>query len=217
MAQILPLLSSKLGSLSFTELMRKYVLTPLGMNDTAFFDAISLDTFPLGYSVDGSTTPYAVPPGWPFFPAWYAAGGAVSTPKDMMTWLRFNMGRIDDSQDKALWNCLPKLQSPATNVLAFDEFQLGLSWYLSSTSDFPPAGAVWKDGEITGTNTFIEFLPWVSTGKPSEAGVFVLTNCDSMTLDNTEVVGAIANDVLLTMQGQEPPADKSKYPRIFGR
>ena len=214
-AQILPLFDTSLASLSFTELMSEFVLKPLGMSETFFFEGVSIDTFPQGYSFSGSSTPYAVAPGWPFFDAWYGAGGVVSTPKDMMTWLRFNMGLIDDKKDKALLNILPAVQSPATPVLAFNEYQLGLSWFLSPSSDFPPY--VWKDGEITGTNTFIQFLPWVDSGTPSEAGVFVLTNCDSLLLDGNEVVATIATDVLLTMQGITPPADKSNYPRVFGR
>ena len=214
-AQILPSFGSSQTLPLFPQLMREFILKPLGMSETFFFDGVSIDTFPQGYSFSGSSTPYAVAPGWPFFDAWYGAGGVVSTPKDMMTWLRFNMGLIDDKKDKALLNILPAVQSPATPVLAFNEYQLGLSWFLSPSSDFPPY--VWKDGEITGTNTFIQFLPWVDSGTPSEAGVFVLTNCDSLLLDGNEVVATIATDVLLTMQGITPPADKSNYPRVFGR
>ena len=216
MAQILPLFDASLASLSFAEMMSKFVLKPLGMNDTFFFQSVSIDTFPLGYSYSSKKSSFqAVAPGWAFFDAWYGAGGVVSTPEDMMTWLRFNMGLIDDKKDKTLRNILPAAQSPATQVLAYNTYKLGLSWFLSPPSDLPPG--VWKDGEITGTNTFIEFLPWVGTGQPSQAGVFVLTNCDNLLLDGNEVVATIATDVLLTMQGITPPADKSNYPRVFGR
>jgi len=216
-AQMLPLFDTSQVLPSFPRLMSKFVLNPLGMNNTFFYEGISIDTFPQGYSFYNSSTPYAVAPGWPFFDAWYGAGGVVSTPKDMMTWLRFNMGLIDDKNDRALWNVLPALQSQATNVLAFNTVNLGLGWFLSSPSIFPPGGLVWKDGDITGTNTYINFLPWVDTGKSSKAGVFVLTNCDSLQLGGIEVVATLANDVLLTMQGVTPPADKSNYPRVFGR
>jgi serine-type D-Ala-D-Ala carboxypeptidase/endopeptidase len=215
MAQILPLFDSRIGSLSFTQLMKDYVLKPLGMNDTGFFEGASLDTFPQGYSFSGSSTPYAVAAGWEFFDAWYGAGGVISTPQDMLTWLRFNMGLIE--KDKALWKCLPELQSPATSVIDPYGDSLGLGWFLTSEAQFPPGGAVWKDGEITGTNTYIMCLPWVDSGKPSQAGVFVMTNCDSLMLGGTEVVATIADDVLLTMQGVTPPSDKSNYRRVFGR
>jgi serine-type D-Ala-D-Ala carboxypeptidase/endopeptidase len=214
MAQIAPLFGS--GLRDFSTLMSKVVLDPLGMGNTFFFEDLSIDEFALGYSFY-TTPPQAVAPGWPGLSAYDGAGGVVSTPKDMMTWLRYNMGLIDTRKTKDLTALLPLLQSPATDVLAFGDYQLGLGWFLSSASIFPPNGAVFKDGEITGTNTFIEFLPWVETGKPSEAGVFVLTNCDSLQLGFNEVVATLANDVLLTMQGVTPPADKSTYPRVFGR
>ena len=95
--------------------------------------------------------------------------------------------------------------------------QLGLAWLLEPSTKYPREGAVWKDGELIGTNTYIIFLPWVDSDGPSEAGVFVMTNCDGLMLNNTQVVAAIANDVLLTMQGVTPPEDKSGYPRAFGR
>jgi serine-type D-Ala-D-Ala carboxypeptidase/endopeptidase len=215
-AQILPLLDSSKTLPLFPQLMNKFVLGPLGMNETFFFESVSIDTFAQGYSYYNSNSPYAVSAGWPFFDAWYGAGGVVSTPKDMLTWLRYNMGLIDDKIDKSLYKILSALQSPATSVKPPWGDSLGLGWFLTPSANFP-GGAVWKDGEITGTNTYVVFLPWVGTGKPSEAGVFVMTNCDSLLLNGVEVVAAIADDVLLTMQGITPPADKSNYPRAFGR
>jgi serine-type D-Ala-D-Ala carboxypeptidase/endopeptidase len=225
MAQILPLFQTSPALPDFTTLMSDYVLTPLGMNDTSFFENISIDEFALGYSYNGVKSPNPgnpVAPGWPFFDAWYGAGGVVSTPKDMLTWLRFNMGLIDVKADKSLFSCLPTLQSPATSLMDGYGDNLGLGWFLTPNPTFPN-GLVWKDGEITGTNTYINFLPWTTdapgypTSKVSEAGVFVMTNCDSLLLGGTEVVAAIANDVILTMQGLTPSPDKSKYPSVFGR
>jgi D-alanyl-D-alanine-carboxypeptidase/D-alanyl-D-alanine-endopeptidase len=219
MAQIAPLFKSGSPPLpDFSTLMSERVLDPLGMNDTFFFEDLSIDEFALGYSYySAPKTP--VGPGWPGLSAYNGAGGVVSTPKDMLTWLRYNMGLINTKKTENLTAILPLLQSPATDVLAFGDYQLGLSWFLSLPSlpnDLPQG--VWKDGEIIGTNTFIEFLPWVSgTGAPSEAGVFVLTNSDSLSLGGNEVVATIATDVLITMQGNTPPTDKSRYPRVFGR
>jgi D-alanyl-D-alanine-carboxypeptidase/D-alanyl-D-alanine-endopeptidase len=218
MAQILPLFQTIPSLPDFTSLMSEMVLDPLNLRDTYFFQDIPLDKLALGYTYENSqTNPTPVPPGWPNFDAYYGAGGVVSTPRDMMTWLRFNMGLIDDRKDSNLADLLPQLQSPATATKTPWGDQLGLSWFLTSPVYFGPSGAVWKDGEISGTNTYITFLPWVDTFRPSEAGVFVLTNCDSLLLNGTEIVAAIANDVLLVMQGVTPPADKSNYPRVFGR
>ena len=225
MAQILHLFKTSSPSLpDFTTLMSEDVLKSLKMNDTEFFESISIDEFALGYSYYGvkSGKPgNPVAPGWPFFDAWYGAGGVVSTPKDMLTWLKFNMGLLDDAADKSLYKCLGILQSPATTVPTPWGDNLGLGWFLTPPNSTFPAGLVWKDGEITGTNTYINFLPWTTTGDPtsktSDAGVFVMTNCDSLLLGGNEVVAAIANDVILTMQGLTPSPDKSKYPSVFGR
>ena len=47
----------------------------------------------------------------------------------------------------------------------------------------------------------------------SRAGVFVLVNADGITdPDGVEVACALANDILLIMQGEAPLADKSLYP-----
>jgi hypothetical protein len=53
---------------------------------------------------------------------------------------------------------------------------------------------------------------------PSPAGVFVLLNAEGIT-DTQEKEGvpiavALANDLLLIMQGQTPPTDKSHYPHL---
>ena len=214
MAQIAPLFSS--GLPDFSTLMSKRVLDPLGMADTFFFDDLSISEFALGYSY--YTSPQtAVGPGWPGLSAYNAAGGMVSTPNDMLTWLRYNMGLINTKKTENLTAILPLLQSPATDVLAYGLYQLGLGWFISSDTDLPPGGAVWKDGEILGTNTYIEFLPWVEAGTPSQAGVFVMTNCNSLMLGGSEVVATLANEVLQTMQGMTPAADKSRYPHVFGR
>lgn len=216
MAQIAPLFSS--GLPDFATLMSELVLDPLGMDHTFFFEDLSIDDFAQGYTF--STKPKSkVPPGWPVLDAYNGAGGVVSTPKDMMTWLKFNMGLITTYKTKALNGVLPQLQSPATTVMTSGGDQLGLSWFLAPPTSKLPLGTVWKDGEISGANTYIAFLPWVTAALPfpsSEAGVFVLTNCSALTSSGIEITAAIANDVLTTMQGGIPSPDKSNYPRVFG-
>ena len=132
----------------------------------------------------------------------------------MLQWLKFNMGLV---QDKTLTPLLPALQIPSTTVEAWGTTQLGLGWFITPSSASWP-GSVWKDGCFAGTNTYIAFLPSDAPGStPSQAGVFVLLNAGGITGDQTEngveVSAAIANDLLTIMQGQTPPADKSRYPR----
>jgi serine-type D-Ala-D-Ala carboxypeptidase/endopeptidase len=215
MAQIAPLFDSALPD--FNTLLSEVVLNPLEMADTFFFEQLSIDDFALGYTY-ASSPAAAVPPGWAVLSAYDGAGGVVSSPKDMMTWLRFNMGLIEKNKKaKGLTALLKETQTPQTTVKTGGGDQLGLGWFLAPATSKMPLGSVWKDGEITGTNTFITFLPWAGTDTPSEAGVFVLTNCNALELGGIEVVSAIANDVLITMQGGTPSPDKSNYPRVFGR
>jgi serine-type D-Ala-D-Ala carboxypeptidase/endopeptidase len=215
MAQIAPLFSP--GLPDFVTLMSEMVFDPLGMAHTFFFENLSIDDFASGYTY--STSPETkVRPGWPVLNAYDGAGGVVSTPKDMMTWLRFNMGLISKSKKtKALTALLRDTQTPQTSVKTGGGDQLGLGWFLAPATSQMPVGSVWKDGDITGANTYITFLPWAGTDTPSEAGVFVLTNCNALKSAGIEVVAAIANDVLITMQGGTPLPDKSNYPRVFGR
>jgi serine-type D-Ala-D-Ala carboxypeptidase/endopeptidase len=191
--------------------MRENIFVPLGLQAKCFND-VSLAELPLGFNYGYWPSPaYAVAvPGWPFFPAYFGAGGIVATPNDMFSWLLFNMGI---TQNKLLTPLLPALQSPSTQVKWNDWNQLGLGWFIN------PAGpnwsaSIWKDGGIDGFNSYIAFLPSTNPGIiPSEAGAFVLVNADGMLDDNgVEVPGALANDLLLIMQGQAPPADKSVYP-----
>jgi D-alanyl-D-alanine-carboxypeptidase/D-alanyl-D-alanine-endopeptidase len=132
----------------------------------------------------------------------------------MLQWLLFNMGIV---QNSSLTPLLPALQTPSTTVEAWGTTQLGLGWFITPASGSAP-GVLWKDGDLDGCGSFITFLQSDNPGTvPSEAGVFVLVNGGDMTGDQknsgNEIAMVLANDLLLIMQGQTPPADKSQYPR----
>jgi D-alanyl-D-alanine-carboxypeptidase/D-alanyl-D-alanine-endopeptidase len=201
---------------AFVRLMHENVFGPLGISAT-YFDAASLAELPLGFNYNyvGSPTYSAAQPGWVFFPAYFGAGGIVATPNDMLQWLLFNMGIVQNAQLSPL---LPVLQTPATTVTPPNtDTRLGLGWFIS------PGGSGWsasvfKDGDLHGFGSYIAFLPSPNPGvTPSRAGVFVLLNAEGVTdtqeKNGVEIAAALANDILLIMQGQTPPADKSHYPR----
>jgi D-alanyl-D-alanine-carboxypeptidase/D-alanyl-D-alanine-endopeptidase len=195
----------------FEHMLHQNILEPLSMRPT-FFNRASLARLPLGYEYNYSASPVYAPiaPGWVFFPAYYGAGGIVATPQDMFHWLLFNMGI---TQNATLSPLLAALQSPPAPTVTWDGNQLGLGWFISS------AGQIWKDGDLDGCNSYIAFLRSPDPGNtPSQAGVFVLVNADGL-VDNQDldVAASIANDVMWIMQGQEPPADKSRYPRGAAR
>lgn len=199
---------------AFMQQMREYVFKPLGLQ-AKFFNEASLAELPLGYDYDYTQSPVysAASPGWAFFPAYFGAGGIIATPNDMFQWLLFNMGI---TQQPLLTPLLPALQSPSTSVQWGDN-QFGLGWFIN------PAGtnwsaSIWKDGDLDGFGSYIAFLPSANPGvTASQAGAFVLVNADGVTdtqeNSGVEIACALTNDLLLIMQGQTPPTDKSAYPR----
>lgn len=203
------------GTNGFARLVRERLLHPLSMG-SVYFNEAPIALLPQAYAYDyAASPPYsATAPGWPLFPAYFGAGGLVASAKDMLQWLKFNMGLMDVT---SLTPLLPALQTPSTSVEAWGTTQLGLGWFITPGSGDSP-GSIWKDGGFAGTNTYIAFLPSDAPGStPSQAGVFVLLNAGGITGDQknngAEVSAVIANDLLMIMQGQTPPDDKSRYPR----
>lgn len=201
---------------AFVRKMREHVFEPLGIPAT-YFNSASLAQLPLGFNYNYQESPAysASPPGWVFFPAYFGAGGIVATPNDMLQWLLFNMGIVQNAQLSPL---LPVLQTPATTVTPPNtDTRLGLGWFISPGGNSSSA-SVFKDGDLHGFGSYIAFLPSPDPGvTPSQAGVFVLLNAEGIT-DTQEDKGvpiavALAHDLLLIMQGQTPPTDKSHYPR----
>jgi D-alanyl-D-alanine-carboxypeptidase/D-alanyl-D-alanine-endopeptidase len=200
---------------AFTGKMREYVFRPLGL-EAAFFNQANLGALPLGFQYKrGSSDHQAVDPGHPLFPAYFGEAGVVATPNDMFKWLLFNMGITRDAR---LTPLLQALHKPSTNVTADPEetglrYGLGLGWFIGPEGDGRPA-SICKDGELDGFASYIAFLPSSDPGKvASQAGAFVLVNADGITKDGNDIAPVITNDLLLCMQGEKPPADKSVYPR----
>jgi serine-type D-Ala-D-Ala carboxypeptidase/endopeptidase len=189
LAQIIPLFISGDVSSDFDQLMYQWLLEPLNMYNTHFFEDIPLDQLPLGFSYSTGSQ-VSEKPGWPVFPAYYGAGGLVSTPGDMMTWLQFNMGLFNSS----LTPVLSTTQKPSTTIATPNNDRLGLGWFLSPATRPPIPGFVSKNGALAGYNSLIQFCRWVATEEPSLAGVFVLTNSDK--LKNS--AGAVADSGITT-------------------
>jgi len=199
---------------SFVELMRRYVFGPLGMTRSTFFGRTDIARLPLGHVYSSPTAYTATAPGWPGFPAYNGAGGVVTTPRDMMTWLQFNMGMLVDD---GLSPLLARLQTPATAVTTAAGAQLGLGWFLSPPDT--PVPLIWKDGQIAGCNSYVLFQQSAAPGSAaSQAGVFVLTNASGIkTAKGKEVVAALAHDVLTLMQGGTAPAEHPAWTETVGR
>jgi D-alanyl-D-alanine-carboxypeptidase/D-alanyl-D-alanine-endopeptidase len=192
----------------FAQLMAKDILTPVGMMKTQPYVGSLDQLLPAGFESSGAQ----VSPGWALFPGYYGAGGLVSTPNDMMTWLQLNMGILQIDRISRL---LPRMQAPAAvGAKKFpSDTTTGLGWFLSrmSTGKGGELEVVWKDGDLGGFSSYMIFLPRTGCA-PSQAGVFVLVNKNAPSSSPQTYSNSIAVDLLFLMSGIEPPSDKSRYP-----
>lgn len=157
------------------------VLRPIGMPTSHMFDeAVDGPNLPLSYDDNGNiavnhnTT----------WPAYFGAGGIVSSPAEMLTYLQFNLGLLNTGLEPLL----PLLQSPTTTVTTTSGGAIGLGWFI----DTLPGSSlkfINKNGGVSGFATQIDFTP--STG----AGVVVMVNSRKL------AVGDIAMKILQILNG----------------
>lgn len=194
LGQIIPLFKIGGSYKQFTHLIQEWMLEPLNLYNTYFFEDIPLDQLAVSYFYPSQQSAI---PGFIVFPAYYGAGGLVSTPGDMLTWLQFNMGIFKNK----LTPFLRETQKASTKVKTGPGGGgLGLGWFLIPESIETPA-FVTKNGTLGGFSSFIRFVDWIGIHDSSPAGVFVLTNSDGLGTESTAADEAIANAVLAIMLG----------------
>jgi serine-type D-Ala-D-Ala carboxypeptidase/endopeptidase len=197
LAQLIPQFANKTASKNLAELVAEWIFTPLSMTNSAYFEDVSLNELPVGYSYSSSSGDVPARPGHNVFPAYYGGGGVVTTPNDMLTWLQFNMGMLGET---GLGAVLKKTQTPSTEVIRPNsDTHMGLGWFLSEPAT--GTGNAFKDGGLPGCDTFMVFSRWVGTGSPSPAGVFVLINVDGLATGGVALSQSIAQSVLNIMLG----------------
>lgn len=102
----------------------------------------------------------------PTSPAFLGAGGNFSSLKDMMQYLKFNLGMLNTN----LNNLLDTLHRVRKNTgLKFLKY-MGLGWQISDYYQSGDASLIWKDGATNGFSTYIGFV------KNTKTGVVVLSN-----------------------------------------
>jgi D-alanyl-D-alanine-carboxypeptidase/D-alanyl-D-alanine-endopeptidase len=172
------------------------ILVPLGMVKTKPYTSAISGLLPLGFDAEGN--PLAT--GSPTLPAYDGAGGLVSTPNDMMTWLQFNMGIIESEN---LGNVLPVVQTPAaTGVSDLPTNTVpGLGWFATiiQTSSGGALTIIEKNGDLPGFSSQIAFLAPAEC-QSAAAGVFVLAN-EKLTENGNTATTNIAYELLVTMAG----------------
>ncbi len=146
------LLANRAGT-SYPQLIRRLVLDPLGMTDTAFALAPASDPTALavGHDVNGAVVP-----------VWHAqsiapAGAILSNLDDMLRFLRCNMGMGPLSQ-----TCLYAQQPRADGAPGY---RIGLVWNINSTN-----GVISHNGATSG------FRATVAIARDRQTGVVVLSN-----------------------------------------
>ena len=145
---------------SYEELVRRRILAPLGMRETAITLPPTMRArLALGHSADGS-----VVPNWDL-PTLAGAGALRSTAGDMLTFLAANL----DSTRAPLSPTLRRTHGErhGTNN---PSLTIGLGWHILAR---PRGNIVWHNGGTGGYRTFTGFDP------ARRVGVVVLSNIDA--------------------------------------
>jgi D-alanyl-D-alanine-carboxypeptidase/D-alanyl-D-alanine-endopeptidase len=137
----------------------RIITTPLGMTDTAIdLTAAQRARLAQGYLRNGSPATETAPG----FPAMAGAGAVHSTLRDMMRYLDFELGKIQ----QPLTSLLPAMHRPY-HAKGSDS-SVGLGWEMRNRPD--GTSLIFKDGAVPGYSAFIVFAP------SSQTGAVVLAN-----------------------------------------
>jgi serine-type D-Ala-D-Ala carboxypeptidase/endopeptidase len=178
------------SGLSLEQMYRRYLLDPLGMNDTRI--ALTPDMrarLALGHNESGD-----VVPNWDVGMLG-GAGSLRSTVSDMLTYLAANIAADLDSTRKPLG---PALHATHVRRRPAGSMGIGLGWHLRSTPD--SSLIVWHNGGTGGYRTFAGYDPARRTG------VVVLTNSN---------IGA--DDIGFYLLSPSIPLRPPKLPAWVGR
>lgn len=204
------------GETTLNRLLRDQILSMMEMNHTRWFGGVPYNEMPLAFVVDYSRSPpptltaTGTCPGYLFDPAYNGSCGLVTTPNDMMTWLKGHMG-------------LGNIYGPILNLMQTtlyqpigQKFSTGIGWFLD---DWGLGNVFYKDGWIDGACSLMYFNQSGNPGTiPSDAGLFLLTN-GSPTGDYNPMYRTL-NGLLRDMQGGPATEDipsqitQGRFPRL---
>lgn len=151
---------SRIAKRSYPELAAQLIMHPLGTDDTVFtLSSEQKKRLATGYENGRGISPLQSEK---IYSVFIGSGGLYSTPKDMLTFLSFNLGK----EKTSLNAILPLMQTPYHSFKGFD---MGLGWKISA---FPNAQANFYhlSGTLFGFGMFMGFVP------DHDIGVVVLTN-----------------------------------------
>lgn len=154
----------------------RVIADSLEMPDTRVFPNASMQSrIALGYNHNTGNLDTAATS-----PAFYGAGGHYSSMKDMMRYLRYQIGFGNKPSMNILLDTLHLQRRYAYDTTSWQ----GLAWQMNYLyQGQSPEKRIWKDGATNGYSTFICWLPKTRTG------VVVLSN-------STDAVDSYAIDIL---------------------
>ncbi len=162
----------KVSGMKFEEYIRKYILDPLNMKRSglleSYFAKDANISTPYIMVPDKEKTPQPTPATFPFSPFIYAAGGLISSVKEMANYLIMvmNDGKFEEKQlFKA--DLLNEVQKMHTGIVhpylsSFGESGYGYGWGI--TKDFFGHTLLAHSGGVTGGISYIGFFKEIKLG-----------------------------------------------------
>jgi len=162
-------------SLTYGELVQKYISQPYGLKDTTVApNQDQLKRKASSYWMNGKE----IPEDW-VFQFEQPSGGLYSTGNDLLKFLQLNLGLLDQdyySMSK-IAHAAYVYQRELDNPLAFGQGAMALSWEVQY-----PAGGLStllnKNGWVSGFNTWVMILPG------EQIGIFSITNKPFLCIDS---------------------------------
>lgn len=151
---------SRIAKRPFPDLCEQLIMHPLNLSDTQFLlTPEQKKRLSTGYEHGKGISPLLSEKVYSVF---IGSGGLYSTPKDMLSFLLFNLGKVRTSL-KAI---LPIMQTP---YHTFSNFQMGLGWKITTLPE-TERRYYYLSGTLFGFGMFIGMVP------DQDAGVVILTN-----------------------------------------
>lgn len=173
-------LLSRLSKRTFPDLLSQIIIQPLNLKDTAFtLSQEQKSRLITGYELGKGISPLL---NEKIYSVFIGSGGLYSTPKDMLTFLSFNMRK----EKTSLNAILPIMQKP---YHSFKSFQMGLGWKITSFEKLQEK-LYSIEGNLFGFGMYMGMIPETDTG------VVILYN------HGESNPSSLAENILKIMNGQ---------------
>ena len=175
-------LLSRLSKRTFPDLLSQIIIQPLSLKDTTFtLSQQQKSRLVTGYELGKGISPLL---NEKIYSVFIGSGGLYSTPKDMLTFLSFNMRK----EQTSLNAILPIMQ---TSYHTFKNFQLGLGWKITSFENLQEK-LYSIEGNLFGFGMYMGMIP------DTDTGIVILYNNGEFNPQS------LAEDILRTLTSSSP-------------